>query len=157
MTPISGALATLSDPDDIYPDDPAVFNLDAYAAETSVTIGIFYSSNATTWEAGVNDNGGYIITDPKVWVTNQTASVADNELAAAINVFPNPVSEKLNINKLNNNISLKSTQLIDLTGRVIVSDTVLESINVSSLSKGLYILKLESNEGGVLTKKIIIN
>lgn len=156
LTPISGALATLEDADDVYQVDPAVFNLDAYAADTSVTIAVVYISNGTTW-ASDNQNGGYIITDPKAWVTNPTASVADNALAAAINVFPNPVSGKLNIKRLNNSISLKSTKLIDITGRVVISASSVESINVSNISKGLYILKLESTDGGVYSQKIVVN
>ena len=82
-------------------------------------------------------------------------SVKDDALNAAFTVYPNPTNNFLNISS--SNISVKNVKLIDVTGKVIYNNNNAKSIDVRNYSKGLYILKIESNEGGIASKKIIIN
>jgi uncharacterized delta-60 repeat protein len=74
-----------------------------------------------------------------------------------IQIFPNPVSKNLNIS-FNTFPSLKSIyQIIDINGRDILTgdiDNDKVQINVESLSKGIYFLKINNN---IKTKKIIKN
>jgi hypothetical protein len=57
---------------------------------------------------------------------------------------------------------VKNVKLIDVTGKAVYNKSNTQSINtqsinVSNFAKGLYILKIESKEGNVFSKKVIIN
>jgi hypothetical protein len=90
-------------------------------------------------------------------VINEAAvlSISDNKLNDAISIYPNPTANFINISTAN--ASIKNVKLIDVTGKVIYKNNNAQPINVRNYSKGLYILKIESNEGGVASKKVIIN
>ena len=94
-------------------------------------------------------NGAAIVVDPS------TLSASDNVLSNAISVYPNPSSSLINISI--ENLNIKNVKLIDVTGKVIYNNNSAKSIDVSNYSKGLYILKIASNEGGVASKKVVIN
>ena len=47
--------------------------------------------------------------------------------------------------------------MIDVTGKAVYNRSNSKTINVSNFAKGLYILKIESKEGNVFSKKVIIN
>jgi hypothetical protein len=67
-------------------------------------------------------------------------------------LYPNPVKDLLYI-KSNDFSTIKNIKIIDLQGKLIIEDAN-ETINVNSLSKGLYIIKVITEEGE-FTKKII--
>ncbi|KIX20268.1 hypothetical protein SY27_14145 [Flavobacterium sp. 316] len=73
--------------------------------------------------------------------------------------YPNPVSSNLSINNLNNNV-INSITISDLNGRTIENikynnmDLANFEINTSNLNSGIYILRIDSQEG-IATKKII--
>lgn len=69
-------------------------------------------------------------------------------------LYPNPVSEVLYLQN-KNNIVIKSIKIIDLQGKIILENTE-ESINVSTISNGIYIIKVDT-EAGVFTKRFIKN
>jgi predicted extracellular nuclease len=83
-----------------------------------------------------------------------TATVA-NEQAWDVSIFPNPSSGTLNISSELNDYTL---QVFDLTGKSVISKTNLSEnaqIDVTDLTNGIYMVKL--NQGNnQLTKKIII-
>mgnify|MGYP006189023405 CR=1 FL=1 len=69
------------------------------------------------------------------------------DLQSAVSIYPNPAIDKLNVY----NAPSKQYQIFDMTGRLINSGTLeRNSINVSQLSSGNYILKT-----GEITKKFI--
>lgn len=67
-------------------------------------------------------------------------------------ISPNPVQDILHL-QTNAATIIKTVQIIDLQGKVIVEDKN-ESVDVSKLSKGVYIVKIETEKGEV-TKKFI--
>ena len=83
-------------------------------------------------------------------------SIENDILIIGISIYPNPASRILNISKLSEGISIKSTKLFDITGKAIYSAKEANTVDVSNYARGLYILKLESQEGGLLTKKVIL-
>ncbi|MFD1616294.1 T9SS type A sorting domain-containing protein [Gelatiniphilus marinus] len=89
-------------------------------------------------------------------VDNSVLSTANNKLSQALKVYPNPTNSILNIGTKSTNVNIKNVKLIDITGKVIYSNTNAKPINVKNYSKGLYLLRLESQEGGVLTKKVVL-
>ena len=76
----------------------------------------------------------------------------DELLAKSITLYPNPVSEILIIDST---IPLTRVEIFSLLGQKVKDiNSHFNSINVSNLSKGVYIVKLQS-ENGFTTKKII--
>lgn len=74
-------------------------------------------------------------------------SVTSNCTNNVIAIYPNPVNDILYIEGLQN---YQSIEVIDISGRIVQQQKVsagTSSINVHSLSKGNYILKLKSNAG----------
>ena len=77
----------------------------------------------------------------------------DDVAVKRIAVYPNPVKDLLYIN--HDLESIDVLQLVDISGRIIVEKTnfVEKSINVSSLAKGVYLLKL-TKDGQTDIRKI---
>lgn len=81
-------------------------------------------------------------------------SIPENNLA----VFPNPVSNELNV-QLPSNHEIGKVTLYNILGKKVLESEVSQTkqkINVSSFSKGVYLLKLEA-DGLSKTLKLIIN
>ena len=76
------------------------------------------------------------------------------ETTTKLTVYPNPVNDVLNL-QINNIASIKNVKIFDLQGKLLLQSTN-ETINVSELSKGIYIIKV-STENGETTKKFIKN
>lgn len=72
-------------------------------------------------------------------------------------VYPNPAADVLNIQLQNESIDATAS-LIDATGRVVLSQTLnakLNSIDITSLNQGLYIVRV-NNAGAVTSEKVVI-
>lgn len=77
--------------------------------------------------------------------------VTDNSL---VTVFPNPFSEKVQF-KIPDHIDLQGLSIYNLSGQVLLrSKQVNHSIALSELSSGMYLLKLDTNQGSS-TYKIV--
>ena len=100
--------------------------------------------------------------DLSTWELTQTYdySYSESEILSISNVtpeqikiYPNPVTEYLNI-QLTNELRLESIKLFNALGQLI-KDSSKSSIDVSNLNKGLYYARIETNKGKA-TKKVII-
>ena len=87
-------------------------------------------------------------------ITATNMNVANNEMNSEINVWPNPANNFINITSEKSDISDYNINLYDLQGRVVMKDISSETVNISSLSKGLYILDFR-NGNQSFQKKII--
>jgi PKD repeat protein len=90
-------------------------------------------------------------------------SVQDFNLNENVSVYPNPVVDLLNVSIDLNNSTNTSIQLLNVIGEVvynknlgIVNGTTNEYINVANLNDGMYILRVQ-NDNGVATKKITVS
>lgn len=70
-----------------------------------------------------------------------------------IDIVPNPATNYINIS---HDVELKDIKLIDVTGKIILTSTE-DNINISSLSKGVYMIRVEDINGNFDTKKLIKN
>ncbi len=95
--------------------------------------------------------------DPWASYSNNCAlSANDFELSKQVVIYPNPVSDVLTIQN-QDAISIKNYSVLDINGRVLVSQSKAiqnNEINLSGLTTGIYILQLETDKG-LVTKKII--
>ena len=81
-----------------------------------------------------------------------TASISDQK-AFEFSVYPNPSTNFLNV-KTQENLSL--LQVLDILGKsIILKKEVKETLDISTLNKGVYFLKLTSDNGLISTKRFI--
>ena len=86
---------------------------------------------------------------------NTVTGIQEQKTDAAIVIYPNPASDKLNIEIANPSEGMIC--LTDLNGRILITQIINStntSIDISALSKGLYILKYQ-DRNTVLNKTIV--
>ena len=86
-------------------------------------------------------------------VGDGTASVTSEEISNSIYIFPNPANEKVFIN-YDAKINVKNVILFDMTGVDTGIKLNNDTMDISELPTGIYILNIYT-ELGVITKKII--
>ena len=105
-------------------------------------------SDGSLWAWGYNVNGAlgdgtFITRTEPVLIQCPNLSVLSASNQNQPSISPNPVSETLNINTTLNLIKIR---ISDLTGKIIYSFEGNPSyINVSALSKGMYIIQMETD------------
>ncbi len=104
--------------------------------------------------ANLDDDG---VTDAgAVWILDIDYLMSiDNVNTSTITIYPNPASDYIYI-EANNQISTKANyQIIDLSGKVIISSDFLNIIKINNINEGMYLLKIIT-ESKVFTEKIFI-
>jgi hypothetical protein len=88
------------------------------------------------------------------YVADNFSDLPENENNNEINIFPNPAKDKLNIVLLNPLTSILT--LNDLQGRSFLSKSFINTtaLDISALSRGIYVLRIINDEG-IYTEKII--
>ncbi|PKW28609.1 lamin tail domain-containing protein [Flavobacterium lindanitolerans] len=79
--------------------------------------------------------------------------IKDNEIAG-LKVYPNPVTNGKLFITSNANVE-KTVAIYDVLGKQVVNTTATESVNVSNLKGGVYIVKI-TEEGKTATRKLVI-
>lgn len=99
-------------------------------------------------------NGTYQMAMDDVRVLySETISVDENHLDSGINIYPNPANNVVNV-KIDNYETDDMITITDVSGRTLIAETVTNDemkVDVSNLSKGLYIIKV----GDVIEKFVI--
>ncbi|WP_027124841.1 T9SS type A sorting domain-containing protein [Gelidibacter mesophilus] len=112
-----------------------------------------FQAGATDW-ASIGD----LIGEPAnsfAWTMKGSPALGVNEnKITEVSVYPNPAHDLISV-KMPANIEVTNVSLYDVLGKTIKVALNNRQINVSHLSKGLYIMMLETN-AGTMTKKIII-
>ncbi|XMO88290.1 FG-GAP-like repeat-containing protein [Algibacter sp. AS12] len=88
------------------------------------------------------------------FTAENTLRVDDSLLKNSINIYPNPVNNKLFVNSTN--LQIQEAVIYDVLGKAIRNIEVkgINMIDFSSINIGLYLLKLKTNQG-TFTKRII--
>jgi len=98
--------------------------------------------------------GGTDINRFELFLAN-TTNVTEQSSEFGITLFPNPVVDVLNI--LSNSDITMNIQILDMTGKTLynfVSNQSKTGLNISSLKTGLYLVKIKSSKGEIITKII---
>lgn len=115
----------------------------------------FNSANFFQWKVSPFndsvDNAGFVYVDNILLTTNSVLS-NDNFTKTNFKVYPNPASTELTIDSANdiNNISV-----INMLGQEVFSRKVsstLETINISNLQSGIYMVKVDADNGSSTQK-----
>ena len=86
----------------------------------------------------------------------------DEENSSEISIYPNPSTGNFNLNISNVNTASVDVEITDISGKVIHSNayntnngSVNESINISNVDDGVYIVRV--NGGQSIVKRIVIS
>ncbi len=118
-----------------------VIDLNAYAADNAVR---FKFRN-------INDYQNNLYVDD-INITT-TTSIRENTTQKLFGVYPNPTNGMINVSLANTEIKTFEISVVDLPGKTVLSKKVnspksgIETIDLSSLPNGIYILKLKSDKG----------
>jgi hypothetical protein len=108
-------------------------------------------------------NNDYLWVDNLAFSGTVTGLKSQESVISNVNVFPNPSADLINVTLNIKSEQKVSLELVDLTGKLIVSKDLglvqgesKQSLNVNGISKGIYFVKVVSDKG-TETKKIIID
>jgi hypothetical protein len=125
---------------------------------TGKTLGTFALFQIQTNTSGfLTGSGGYTIFAIDNVKVSATATLSNDsfDLNNDIKIYPNPVNSVLKI-KSKSNLDISNLSLVNVLGKTVYTSKTIHDIDVSTFAKGFYILKIDSKEKGVLSKKIII-
>ncbi|WP_045467744.1 PQQ-dependent sugar dehydrogenase [Winogradskyella sp. PG-2] len=94
-------------------------------------------------------------------ITDALLSIDENKINS-IPIYPNPVKDRLNID-FSNYHSATSTEIViySIHGKIVKSVNLdsenIQKIDTSELANGIYLLKINSNNGDQSTHKLVIN
>ncbi len=86
-------------------------------------------------------------------LTIDPSASVDEFTSSTIHVFPNPTSANLYIN-MTDGTSVRSIEIFDTTGRRIL-ETTDTSINLATLTTGIYMIKVQNSDGAIAVKRIV--
>lgn len=91
----------------------------------------------------------------EITISDTALAINKITLQSEINIYPNPATSYIVIDSKNHTIS--SVELYNLLGEKVLGETKLSDnkLDISQLNKGVYILKVNS-ENGVINKRIIV-
>jgi len=105
------------------------------------------------WIIKVDSNGCSGPDDPQCWPLAVANTVKNNQ---EISVYPNPVTDILQINNLLSNAML--LQLTDITGKILLQQTLVKGhteISLQSFSPGMYLYRFTDSKGYVQQGKLV--
>ena len=79
----------------------------------------------------------------------------DSFTLGEITIYPNPARDRISISSIEQE-SIESLAIYDLLGKLVLESKGTNSIDVSSLTGGLYLLKASTANERIITKRIII-
>lgn len=151
-------------------EDSGLFGYPASDAKT-----IYTKNNGETWDEIGTDELGYLrATSTDIMFTGENSAdvyfqVQDlglvkytldlttlgneeiNSNTSDVTIYPNPTTGILNFNSKS---EIQNIALFDLSGRKI-SESNSSQINISSLPKGIYLVKISTKDGKTTTKKVV--
>lgn len=91
-------------------------------------------------------------------IVEKTTSIKNVALANSIKIFPNPTQAILNINSIDQ-ANIKSIKVLDLQGRQVFNANDMNTknalLNLSNVVNGVYLLKIETENGSLIEKVTI--
>jgi hypothetical protein len=109
------------------------------------------------WPSGTVDTLNNVTSNQSLLVVEGSTLAIKSFTNADFTLYPNPVKKSINfLMNPNSTIELKSAQVFDLNGRMVLNTTVSNStINAENLATGTYILLLKDSQGKSYSQKII--
>jgi hypothetical protein len=125
---------------------------------TGDTTAIVTGLTAGTYYVTVTDQSHCTLIDSGV-VVSQIAGINDLSLSD-INVYPNPTQGQLIIDYHHITDKIESIELLDINGNTVdapaVKTTTTTTLNLSANAKGVYTLRIRSQSGSELRRKVVL-
>ena len=120
---------------------------------TQVTLTSTAPEGATTLRTSFRNynNGGDLYID-NVIIYEGTASVKDNNIEG-LNIYPNPANDLVNV--VSSSLSNKDIVITNLLGKTVLRANVSQTVNISSLNAGVYMMQI-TQDGKSATRKLIV-
>jgi hypothetical protein len=113
--------------------------------------GFYYDFNSPTFQ-----NDVYILKLDSNGNTTWTQNIAQAQVKLML--YPNPVSNQLNLQLISPNQSISSVYIFDIQGKEIINKQLNSKqlqLDVSSLSSGVYLIKGQTNTGLSFSRKFV--
>jgi hypothetical protein len=108
------------------------------------------------WPSGIVDTFQNPTINESFSVTEGATLAINGNSNAVFSIYPNPSKQFLNINLENTTEVLKSAQIFDLNGRLVMETPLNASrINIEALQNGTYLLLLKNQNGKGFSQKFI--
>ncbi|WP_139958481.1 T9SS type A sorting domain-containing protein [Flavicella sediminum] len=123
------------------------FKVDNIDIAGAITIGLRNADTST----------GSVAFDNLSWTAySAVASVENDLLNESINIYPNPTNNYIHIANYED-LQIATVRLLDLAGKIIYNSNTTNPIDVQSYAKGIYIVSIQSEAGGIYNSKVIVN
>ncbi|TBN04731.1 T9SS type A sorting domain-containing protein [Hyunsoonleella flava] len=146
----------------------ATFTIDMFAYDAGTDSGTDYESGNSvtnpreniTMVSGAPINGNKMGTITFTYNSSTLSNSNISENIENIRVFPNPASDKITISNIQNT-RLKNIEIFSILGklnhRFLVENNYNKiDLNISNLTSGIYLLKLNNEDGNSKTQKLIV-
>ncbi len=108
------------------------------------------------WPSGMVDTIMNPSPNQKLMIVEGSTLSASDFADSNFTVYPNPTDDLLTVQMNNNTAGLKSMQVYDLNGRLVLNPVVSNNtLSIKGLASGTYLLLVKDNDGNQSTRKII--
>lgn len=121
---------------------------------------VAYSVGQVVYSTQTGTTGSIIQGVQQPYEISVVLGLEDHQISLNMQTYPNPTTDFLTLNIGDNDVSNLSFQLFDLTGKLIESKKItntIETIRMENLSSAIYFLKVSKNQKEVKTFKLIKN
>ncbi len=145
------------------PEESGFLSLISLSDNSIVAVGAISRSPSDLYIVKLDENGCFGPDDCGGGVVTSTEEVTKEDLNSNCKVYPNPIerNQLLLIETVNSTSMLDelNVQIVDVNGRQVLHQKILTQnidLDISSLSGGIYFLKLINKKGTVLSSKKLI-
>ena len=140
-------------------DDEYYFTFD-YDALGNAKHGVCFASDGTTWlpaDGDIDMAYGYNADAKSFWGSDvemmyvDLTAVEENAQVANIKVYPVPAENEIFIQA----DGFQKAEIYSVTGQKLM-ESILEKMNVGSLSQGVYLLKVYDRDGNSATQRVVV-
>lgn len=128
----------------------------------TLVLGKNYHNTGNGFQSAENSNGSFLLDDLRIYtgvLTNAevlalNATLSNEKFSKTnltLSLYPNPANTTLNIDSEN---ELKSVEIYSLLGQKMLSSTA-KQLSISNLASGIYMVRVEDENGAVATQKLV--
>ena len=136
---------------------------------TSITVQVPSNFNSGEVKVKAQSSCGGQSSDSKMDIESPGCRVAANgslisdESLTAINAYPNPTTGKAMISFTSDRSAKYSLKVVDMIGKVLISESLsvvegynMKEVNLEGMSKGIYLVSVQTEEGSAQTLRLIV-
>lgn len=114
----------------------------------------YYNSNGIWQKSGFE--GTLMIRPSFVYQRDYSVGLSTKLIQPKITVYPNPAQSHISI-ELSSEMEIKQIEVIDLTGKLVISTTFVSSLDVSFLNKGMYVMRVTDEKDRQIITRFVKN